>query len=1321
MLRGFIRNRVLVTLLFGFSVSLLLAIGLIAYRNTHAWMANRDEVIAVRENILDYERLLSALKDSETGQRGYILTGDSVYLRPYMHSVDSLRAISSRLQNNPGKDLLTVQTEARINDLIGRRLSILDNTLRKYNDLRRTSPATASNALYFGQGRQLMDNLRLEIKQLQSYHLQLLSLRTRDLDVSSRRVVRAQIGFAVAGILLLLWAFILLTQEMKKRQQALKELEQANNTLEMRVQERTSELQAALEELNASNEELNASNEELFAGNEQQALLLEKLNSTQDRLNLAFRISGMGAWKWDLQTDVLEWDSNLESVYGLGPGDFRQKYGSNLAGLQKLIHPDDLPGLMAVAGESIKTQKPFKTEYRIITPGGQVRWLLGQGTVMQDGRGNATAMAGIDIEITGRKKAEKKIRESEERFRTMADEAPVMIWMSDTDAMFIYFNRPWLEFTGRTLEQESGNGWTEGIHPDDFDRCLQTCQSAFAARKSFRMEYRLRRHDGSWCWMLDHGVPRFLPDGTFEGFIGSCINIHDRVEAEAKLKRLFNSGMLGVTEWSLEGGIYSANDTFLKMIGYSREEMNRKEIDWASLTPAEYGSSDELAARQMKETGAGVPYEKELTRKDGSRIWVTVGAATLDQKLDTGIAFVLDVTDRQRALQRLSQNEERFRVAIGNSPILVFNCDCDLRYSWVYNNAATSPAEDQWLVGKTDLQVMQVPAEAERVMALKREVIQSGKGRREEVQMTIEGQPHNYILTIEPLRNETGSITGLTCATIDITERKEVEERVKKSERLLYEVFENSADALFLINVNGSILERYNQQAVLLFELEDNQKYVGLQAQNLQKHPFTEAETAGIMEQLTTQGYWSAELEYVSVKGREFWGNAAVSYISVNDQQYFLIRIRDITERKHFEQKLQKSQQVMEAMFEGVADALFLVDPHNNEIVNCNNQVVKLFEFDSKEEVMGLKGNELQKTPFTKEESTRIRREIWTRRYWSAEVEYVSRKGREFWGDIAITVVPFEDKEYLLVRVGDITDRKQYQEILRQNQLELLRQKQRTEEVLTIIAEDNERKTLELEEARTLQLSMLPQEKPSLPFLDFAVIMKTSAEVGGDYYDYKLHANGDITLVIGDATGHGLKAGIVVATVKSYFQTLAGQYEAVELLTKISEGIQNLQIRGMYMGLTVMHFSRERLLIASSGMPPLYLFRQATGQVETIMLKGLFLGSRLEMPIQQQIIRLQPGDTLLAMTDGLPELFDEQRRMLDYDRIETEFRQTASGPAQEIIDHLLDLSRQWNDGMPNEDDITLLAVKIKVESPETAAANGLNHQRGGGKFPKPLR
>lgn len=129
--------------------------------------------------------------------------------------------------------------------------------------------------------------------------------------------------------------------------------------------------------------------------------------------------------------------------------------------------------------------------------------------------------------------AEEELQESEKRFRLMADSAPVLMWMAGLDKGCTDFNREWLEFTGRSLEQELGEGWAEGVHPADMQRCLSQYGAAFDARQSFTMEYRLRRRDGQYRWVLDRGVPRFLGDGSFAGYIGCCTDISDQKEAEA--------------------------------------------------------------------------------------------------------------------------------------------------------------------------------------------------------------------------------------------------------------------------------------------------------------------------------------------------------------------------------------------------------------------------------------------------------------------------------------------------------------------------------------------------------------------------------------------------------------------------------------------------------------------------------------------------------------------------------------------------------------------------------------------------------------------
>jgi PAS domain S-box-containing protein len=142
------------------------------------------------------------------------------------------------------------------------------------------------------------------------------------------------------------------------------------------------------------------------------------------------------------------------------------------------------------------------------------------------------------VDLTDRRRAEVQLRESEERFRLVANGAPVLIWMSGPDKLCNYFNNPWLEFTGRALQAELGDGWTEGVHPDDLGHCLQIYIEAFDRRESFEMQYRLRRHDGEYRWLLDKGVPRFNPDRTFAGYIGSCIDITERKIAEEAMSTM---------------------------------------------------------------------------------------------------------------------------------------------------------------------------------------------------------------------------------------------------------------------------------------------------------------------------------------------------------------------------------------------------------------------------------------------------------------------------------------------------------------------------------------------------------------------------------------------------------------------------------------------------------------------------------------------------------------------------------------------------------------------------------------------------------------
>src|SRR5690606_2947319 len=172
----------------------------------------------------------------------------------------------------------------------------------------------------------------------------------------------------------------------------------------------------------------------------------------------------------------------------------------------------------------------YEVEYSVINPiNKKERRLLAKGKALFNAHGSVHRFSGIVQDITEQVSARNKIEESEKRFRKVADSAPVLIWMSGTDKLSYYFNTAWLEFTGKTMEQEKDNGWIEGIHPDDLERCINMYTNSFDKQEEFYMEYRLRRHDGEYRWLSDNGVPRFTSDGIFEGYIGACMDIHENI------------------------------------------------------------------------------------------------------------------------------------------------------------------------------------------------------------------------------------------------------------------------------------------------------------------------------------------------------------------------------------------------------------------------------------------------------------------------------------------------------------------------------------------------------------------------------------------------------------------------------------------------------------------------------------------------------------------------------------------------------------------------------------------------------------------------
>ena len=246
----------------------------------------------------------------------------------------------------------------------------------------------------------------------------------------------------------------------------------------------------------------------------------------------------------------------------------------------QLVHPEDRERMKQTVQDMLEHGGGEReSEYRITQPDGSTRWIAGYGGVELDEGGKPAFTRGVSRDITKRKIAEEKLRESEARFRTVADAAPVLIWMSGPDKLCNFFNKGWLDFTGRTIEQELGNGWAEGVHADDLDHCLQVYGNSFDARQPFTMEYRLRRSDGEYRWLLDSGTPHFAPDGAFLGYIGSCIDITERKRAEEKFRIVLDAAPNAMIMVDSAGVISFANAPAATVFGYSLSELIGRPIE----------------------------------------------------------------------------------------------------------------------------------------------------------------------------------------------------------------------------------------------------------------------------------------------------------------------------------------------------------------------------------------------------------------------------------------------------------------------------------------------------------------------------------------------------------------------------------------------------------------------------------------------------------------------------------------------------------------------------------------------------------------------
>jgi ligand-binding sensor domain-containing protein/serine phosphatase RsbU (regulator of sigma subunit) len=289
----------------------------------------------------------------------------------------------------------------------------------------------------------------------------------------------------------------------------------------------------------------------------------------------------------------------------------------------------------------------------------------------------------------------------------------------------------------------------------------------------------------------------------------------------------------------------------------------------------------------------------------------------------------------------------------------------------------------------------------------------------------------------------------------------------------------------------------------------------------------------------------------------------------------------------------------------------------------------------------------------------------------------------------AAYIIIFLSSLYGLRRVE--INRREQKAKMRENELRL----KATEAEKRAIQIENDRKTKELEEARELQLSMLPRELPKLPNLEIAAFMKTATEVGGDYYDFIVQDDGVLNVAFGDATGHGLQAGTMVTLMKGFFTSDSSKLELKEFMSHCTRVIKDIKLGRILMSFCYLKIENNKIWITSAGMPPVFYYHKENNQVEEIIIQGMPLGAMRSASYNVIEKELKSGDTILLLTDGLPEQMNNKEEMFDYSRVKQQFNETIDNSPDTIIEKLIEAGDNWMDGRVQDDDITFVVIKVK--------------------------